>query len=308
MNKIVVICGPTATGKTQAAIDVALNFNGEVVNFDSLNFYKEISIGTAKPNLQERHMVPHHLFDIRSITNPLNAADFVREALPIIKSIFNNKRVPILTGGSGFYLQALIEGMWDSPSTPKTIQERSDQLYSSCGISPFLEELAQCDPKLYSKLHPNDHYRIRRAVEHFWTHHFPFSEAKNNFKDHGQSNWDIYCAYLDIPKEDHWTIIERRVEKMLAQGLVQEVRNLLQQGFSGLEKPLLSIGYKETLDWLNGVYSDDYRAYQERIVINTRRLAKSQRTWFAKKNKIKYDIRHESERLMADIKDFMVQE
>ena len=305
MNKLLIVSGPTATGKTLAAITLAQAFDGEVVNFDSLNFYTQLNIGTAKPSRTERAQVPHHLFDIASISEPLNAADFVRRALPVIDEIHQRKKLVILVGGSGFYLQALVEGMWDSPTTPAPIQTRSDQLYQTQGISPFIEILREHDPVTHARLHANDHYRIRRATEHFWTHGTPFSEAKNNFQSKHTQDWDIFHAYLDIPKEDHWKIIEKRSLHMLEQGLVEEVRELLAQGFVGTEKPLQSIGYKETIDWIQGLYGTDQAAFLERLSINTRRLAKSQRTWFKKKEKQTYDIRQEQDRLLADVKVFM---
>ena len=305
MNKICIVSGPTATGKTLASIEIAKKISGEVVNFDSLNFYHEISIGTAKPTLAERGSVPHHLFDTNSITEALNAADFVRKALPVISDIHQRGKPIVLVGGSGFYLQALVEGMWDSPKTPPEIQQKSDELYSREGIHPFIEILEHNDQESYQRLHANDHYRIRRATEHFWTHHRPFSEAKINFQSKHALDWKIYHAYLDIPKTDHWAIIEKRSRKMIDDGLIEEVESLFAQGFKGTEKPLQSIGYKETIDWLNGVYGEDKEAYIERLSINTRRLAKSQRTWFKKKEKTQYDVRHELMRLIADIENFM---
>lgn len=308
MNKLLIVSGPTATGKTHAAILLGQIFGGEVVNFDSLNFYSQLNIGTAKPSLRERSLVPHHLFDVASISAPMNAADFVKRALPVINEVHARKKLPILVGGSGFYLQALVEGMWDSPTTPLEVQAKSDQLYKQSGISPFIEVLESHDPLSHQRLHANDHYRIRRATEHFWTHGTPFSAAKNNFQSQHTQSWDVFHAYLDIPKEDHWKIIENRSQKMVEFGLIQEVRELLQQGYIGTEKPLQSIGYKETIDWIQGVYGSDQTAYLERLSINTRRLAKSQRTWFKKKDKIQYDIRHEQEKLVADVKIFMDRE
>lgn len=305
MNKICIISGPTATGKTLASIEIAKKTSGEVVNFDSLNFYHEISIGTAKPSLMERSKAPHHLFDINSINDPLNAADFVRKALPVMRGIHERGKPIILVGGSGFYLQALVEGMWDSPKTPKEIQQRSDELYAKEGIQPFIEILKSHDPESFQRLHANDHYRIRRATEHFWTHRTPFSQAKINFQSKHNQDWNLYHAYLDIPKPDHWAIIEERSRKMIKDGLIEEVQGLLAKGFTGSEKPLQSIGYKETFDWLKGVYGEDKDAFIERLSINTRRLAKAQRTWFKKKEKIQYDIRHDLSKLLADINQFM---
>lgn len=286
--KVIVISGPTASGKTDMAIELALKFGGEVVNFDSLLLYKEINIGTAKPTPEERKTIPHHMIDVRSVANPMNAADYAREAFPIIEKLLSDKKLVYLVGGSGFYLQALLKGMYDSPTTPKAITEKSDELYSKEGIKPFLEILKTHDQKSFERYHENDHYRVRRAVEHWWTTGLPMSEVREE-KDQSNEemnkptihNWDLLHIHLDLPKEEHLKIIEKRTDKMLSGGLIEEVQDLLNKGFTGLEKPLQSIGYKETLDFIFGIYKSlvDCR---ERIIISTRQLAKSQRTWFKK--------------------------
>lgn len=284
--KVIVISGPTASGKTDITIELALKFGGEVVNFDSLLLYKEINIGTAKPSLEERKAIPHHMIDVRSISNPMNAADYAREAFPIIERLLKEKKLVWLVGGSGFYLQALLKGMYESVTTPQETLQKSDALYEKEGIAPFRAILKEHDLKSYDRFHENDHYRIRRAVEHWWTTGLPFSLAREE-KD--QSNdqmdrptihdWDVLHVHLDLPKEEHLKIIEKRTDRMLSSGLIEEVKDLLSKGFTGLEKPLQSIGYKETLDLLFGVYKNIAEC-RERIIISTRQLAKSQRTWF----------------------------
>jgi tRNA dimethylallyltransferase len=308
MSKVLVLSGPTATGKTGKAIQLAQKFDLEIINFDSLLFYRELSIGTAKPSKTEQANVPHHLIDVCSISEPMNAADFAKMAAPIIEEIHQRKKNVLLVGGSGFYLQALLEGMWDSPTTPLEISQRSDELYVKEGIAPFLEALEKNDRESFHRLHANDHYRIRRAVEHFWAHHTPFSLQRNVFSPHQPPNWKVLHLHLDLPKEDHLKIIEERTHLMVKNGLINEVKSLLQVGFIGTEKPLQAIGYKETLDWLNGVYGEDQKLYIERIVINTRRLAKAQRTWFKKKEKFVFDPRHEDGALTAKCSHFISQE
>jgi len=284
--KVIIISGPTASGKTNLAIDLAKKFGGEIVNFDSLLLYKEIEVGTAKPNKEERGSVPHHMIDVRSISSPMNAADYAREAFPLIEKILQ-KEVPVyLVGGSGFYLQALLKGMFDSPTTPPEILQKSEDLYSQKGIIPFVDILKQHDLKSFERYHINDHYRIRRAVEHWWTTGTTMSDARRN-KDESNlklerpsiHDWKILHLYLDLPKEDHLKIIEKRTIKMIEDGLIDEVRSILNQGFTGQEKPLQSIGYKETLDYLNGLFKS-IDELKSQIIISTRQLAKSQRTWF----------------------------
>lgn len=284
--KVVIISGPTATGKTDISIELARKLGGEVVNFDSLLLYKEITIGTAKPTKEEQGEIPHHMIDVASIAHPMNAADYAKMALPIIKELHAQNKLVYLVGGSGFYLQALVKGMYDSPTTPKEILLRSDELYNQEGIAPFLAILKKEDPATFARYHENDHYRIRRAVEHFWANGVPLSSerAKKDQEnaDREASNihgWDMLHLHLDMPKEEHLEIITKRTHRMLDNGLLQEVEGLLNAGFSGNEKPLQSIGYIEVLDLHNGILKSKEECL-ERIIISTRQLAKSQRTWF----------------------------
>jgi tRNA dimethylallyltransferase len=310
--KVIVISGPTASGKTDLAVELALKFGGEVVNFDSLLLYREINIGTAKPTATERRSIPHHMIDVRSISDAMNAADYAREALPIIQNLISTKKLVYLVGGSGFYLQALLKGMYDSPTTPEEITKRSDALYESEGIGPFLSILKGSDVKSFERYHANDHYRIRRAVEHFWTTGSPLSlareekdESNNQSETSNVHGWNLLHIYLDLPKDEHLKIIEDRTDKMLEGGLMPEVKDLLGQGFTGQEKPLQSIGYKEILDYINGHFQK-IEECRERIIISTRQLAKSQRTWFKKdQSKETYHPLRQRDFITARVKKFL---
>jgi len=287
-KKIFIVSGPTATGKTQISIELAKINRAEIINFDSLYFYRELSIGSAKPTPEEMQGVTHHLVGSHSIIHPLNAADFMREAIVLINRLLDQNITPILVGGSGFYLQTILKGMPEANSTPAEILKQSKDLYTDQGIAPFIEELKKVDPASASRLHANDHYRIRRAVEFFWTNHRSLTDSQNdlsknpNIKSPAQINgWIFNHIHLDVPKFQHQTIIEQRVDRMLKAGLIEEVQSLLDSGFSGDEKPLQSIGYKEVLQFLRGeiTHIDSMRNL---IIIATRQLAKAQRTWFAK--------------------------
>ena len=284
--KVVIVSGPTASGKTDISIELARNFGGEIVNFDSLLLYKEITIGTAKPTPIEQGEIPHHMIDVASISHPMNAAAYAKMALPIINQLHADHKLVYLVGGSGFYLQALLHGMYDSPTTPQEILERSERLYQEEGIKPFLEILRKKDLATLNRYHENDHYRVRRAVEHFWNTGIPLSlerQRKDNENELiQQSNfhgWKTHHIHLDIPKEEHIGIIKKRTEKMMTLGLIQEVQDLLKQGFTGVEKPLQSIGYKEVFELQRGLIKNENECI-EKIIISTRQLAKSQRTWF----------------------------
>lgn len=310
-NKVIIISGPTASGKTSFSIDLA-NFISEceIVNFDSLLFYKELNIGTAKPTLEEQAGIPHHLVSSTSINNPINAAEFMRLAEPIIQDIHRRDKICILVGGSGFYLQTLLNGMYESETTSKEIVQKVENLYQKDGINAIRDILKNEDRESYEQYHENDHYRIKRALEHLWMTGVPFSIARKNMKPTAsnspaiRNNWDYYFSYLDIPKPEHNKIIFNRCHEMLKNGLVHEVKEILNNGFSPELKPLKSIGYKETIDYINGVFETE-SDYIEKLATNTRRLAKAQRTWFKKLNTHKYNSLTDKTIFLNDIKNFI---
>lgn len=309
-NVICIVSGPTASGKTSTSIELAKQFGGQIVNFDSLLFYKELNIGTAKPTEKEKQNVIHHMVDSHSIKDAINAADYIKLALPIIKELHKKNEIVYLVGGSGFYLQALLYGMFPSTTSPKEVLEKSNQLYKEKGIEPFIEILKQNDKKSFEKYHANDHYRVRRAVEHFWTTATAFSESREQMSTQRLKgpvydlNWNVFHAYLDINKEDHWKLIEKRTDQMLENGLIEEVSNLLNSGFSGTEKPLMSIGYKETQEYLSKELNS-LKELSDKISIATRQLAKSQRTWFKKQEKNQYNPLTDMYKIKQDFENFL---
>lgn len=294
MSKIIIISGPTASGKTQTSINIAkylqneLNQKVAIVNFDSLLFYKEISIGTAKPTLEEQAGIEHHMLDIESIKSPMNAADFIRRGEIVIEELLAQNKICILVGGSAFYLRALLKGMYESPSVDESIKTLIDEKLKNEGINFFLEYLKQHDPEALTLFHENDHYRITRAVEHHMSTGSPISQEKkkmDNLNPYDFSSitkdWNLLNLYLDLPKEQHYEIIQKRTKQMFKDGLLDEIQKLKLNGFNLAEKPLASIGYKEAIEYLNGQFKSEEDCI-ERISISTRQLAKSQRTFFNK--------------------------
>ena len=289
---IIIVTGATATGKTGVAIQLykSLKQKGiisRIINFDSLLFYKELNIGTAKPTSEELLEAPHELISICSAKDHLNAARYSEIALPLINKCHGSKEVVILVGGSGFYLRALIKGMYNSPATPKTVKDEVEKIFDEDGILGLITVLKERDPATLDTLHPNDEYRIMRAVEHIMTTGGKFSSEREKMDKKGPYNlargrdplWNILHFNLDIQKDEHYRIIESRTKQMFEAGLVDEVTELLKSGFTGKEKPLQSIGYKETIALINGDFKSVAEC-MERISISTRQLAKAQRTWF----------------------------
>jgi tRNA dimethylallyltransferase len=293
-KKIIFISGPTASGKTSTSISLSKalienSIPSEVVNFDSLLFYKELNIGTAKPTTEEMQGITHHLVSCQSAKEPMNASDFLDKADNLLRELTEAGKVPIFVGGSGFYLRAFIKGMYESTPISEEIREKVEAIYQEKGIEFFREFLKENDPASYDQLHENDHYRNIRAYEHFIQNGTPISEQKEkldeskpyDFSINRLTEYEFHHIYLDIEKSEHWEIIVSRCEKMVKDGLVQEMKELLNSGFTGEEKPLKSIGYKETFDFINDKFESE-KDYIERMAISTRQLAKSQRTFFKK--------------------------
>tara|TARA_R110000868_G_scaffold124990_4_gene330254 strand:+ start:1764 stop:2735 length:972 start_codon:yes stop_codon:yes gene_type:complete len=288
---LIIISGATATGKTATSIRVANLLSTQrprIINFDSLLFYKELNIGTAKPTQQEQAGIEHRLIDIRSINDPLNAADFTSMALKELEECFKDERLPILVGGSGFYLRALVKGMYDSIDVSSEVRDEAAKLFEEKGIEPFIEALKIHDPNRMQALHPNDHYRIRRAWEHWKMTGKPIAPGGEqfaggdpyDFSKHRLDGWDFYHIHMEVPRPQHAEIIAKRTAEMLNAGFIEETKDLLDRGYSDQAKPLQSIGYREILAHFRGELEREVLA--ERIEGATRRLAKQQRTFFAK--------------------------
>lgn len=318
-HPLYILSGATATGKTMTAIKLAKALQkshkqAEVVNFDSIIFYQGLDIGSAKPKQEEKQNIPHHLIDVAQIDQPLNASEYVEMARKKIDELQQNDVIPILTGGSAFYLRALIKGMYESKKLSPELKKEVESVYEKRGITPFLDYLNQNDPESIKNLHPNDHYRLMRAYEHHRATGEKISVQKAQYDKNApydfsqgddQNKWNIWHIYLDIPKEEHWEIIQKRTQQMIAQGLVDEVQSLVSQGFNISSKPLQSVGYKEVVQLLNGEF-ESLEECKERISISTRQLAKSQRTFFNKITpKNTYNPLYEADKIIDEAIEFI---
>lgn len=275
--RILVIAGPTASGKSDLAIELAKQLDGEIVCADSLTIYRGLDIGSAKPTPEQRRRVPHHLLDIREPTQPFTAADFRAEAGQAIDDIHKRGKLPLVVGGTGLYLRVLLHGLTDAPGEDPVLRRQLYRRATLEGAEALLEELRRVDPETAGRCHPNNLVRIIRALEVWQVSGSPFSSFH---QQHGFSDapYDALTLCLDLAREELYRRIDHRVELMLSAGLVDEVRGLLQAGLPDDVKPLQAIGYKEVLAHLRGELT--LEAMLELIKRNTRHLAKRQLTWF----------------------------
>ncbi len=281
--KIIIICGPTASGKSDLAIQLAKQMDAEILNADSMQIYRGMDIGTAKISPDQQQGVPHHLIDIVDPNQPFSAADFIDVADRAISEIIARGKRVIVAGGTGLYIRALLHGLVDSPSGTTEIRTLLHQEADALGHEVMWEKLREIDPKLAAQTHPNNLVRIIRALEVYRMTGIPLSsyQHQHGFK---QQRYNALKIGIKTNRQQLYERIEVRVDKMLADGLLDEVKNLLTRGFSSDLKSMRSIGYKESVGFLSGQYS-----LEETIRLikrDSRHYAKRQLTWFNADNEI----------------------
>lgn len=276
-QKILVICGPTASGKSELALRLAKALDAEIVNADSMQVYRGLDIGTAKPSKEDLNSVPHHLIDIIPPDQPFSAADFADAADAAIEEIKSRGRQVIIAGGTGLYIRALVRGLVDSPGGNTLLRQALQDEASRIGNEAMLERLRLVDPELASTLHPNNLVRIVRALEVFELTGIPLSSHQ---REHSFSTcrYDFCQIAIAVDRAKLYSRIDSRVELMMSTGLLDEVNHLLSAGYCADLKAMRSIGYKECVAHLRGEMS---REEAVRLISrNTRRYAKRQLTWF----------------------------
>jgi len=273
---LIVIAGPTAVGKTSTTIKIAQHFDCEIINSDSRQFYREMTIGTAKPSPDELKTVHHHFIDNLSIHDAYNVGHFEKDTKRLLKDIFKTKDVVLMTGGSGLYIRAVTEGLDKFPDISGDILKSLNHLYETKGISTLQEELKQVDLEYYKTIDINNHRRIIRALSVFKASGQPFSSFLNQEKE--KKDFEIHYILLERNREELYQRINLRVDLMIEAGLEKEARSLFQ--FKGL-KSLQTVGYQEFFSYFDGTVSRDEAI--ELIKRNSRRYAKRQMTWFRKR-------------------------
>jgi len=299
VKKIIAIVGPTGVGKSELAVFLGEKLNGEIINFDSLQFYKELNIGTAKPGEEERKRVPHHLYDLLELDEEFNAAKFVEIADNLIKEIWGRGKIPILVGGTGLYLRAFEYGLFPM-EVPKEIRETLRKRANQ-DLSSLYEELKRLDPEYAQKISPKDKVRITRALEVIYASSKPISYFHKENPFFGKKRYNLIKIGLILPRKELYEKINLRVIKMIEKGWIEEVKKLLEKGYSPELKTFKAIGYKYIIQYLQGKLSLEKAI--ELIQRDTRRYAKRQLTWFKKEPDIYWFNPDEKERILNFLKE-----
>ncbi|MEN6617026.1 MAG: tRNA (adenosine(37)-N6)-dimethylallyltransferase MiaA [Syntrophorhabdus sp.] len=281
--KLVAVGGPTCTGKSDLGLILAKKFSGEIVNGDSIQVYRYFDIGSAKPSKDVQREITHHLIDIIEPDETFNAALFRNLADRAIRDIAGRGKLPVLVGGTGLYLRALLYGLFPAKSDP-LLREKLKNEYSEDPIA-FYERLKTVDHDYAMKISFRDRIRAVRAMEIYCLEGRAFSELE---KEHGflKPVYDICMIGLTAPREELYRRIDTRVLDMLDRGLLSEVRWILEKGYAKDIKPLTSIGYREAVRYLSGSF--EYKDMVKDIQKNTRHYAKRQFTWFSKEKGIEW--------------------
>ncbi|HWL93374.1 MAG TPA: tRNA (adenosine(37)-N6)-dimethylallyltransferase MiaA [Phycisphaerae bacterium] len=274
---LVLLLGVTGSGKSAAAMELADALKAEIVSVDSMQVYRRMDIGTAKPTRAERERVPHHLVDVVEPWESFSAARFAETADAAIRDIFARGQTPLVVGGTPLYLMSLMFGMFEGPSADAAVRDEFRKRADADGVAVLHGELAAVDPEAAARIHPNDYKRIERALEVHRLTGRPLSEQQGQWVS-GQLRYPSIVVGIRREKEDASRRINARVHQMMEAGLVEEVRGLLADSRGMSAQARQAVGYAEIIAYLGGRWKLEEAV--ERIKINTRRLAKHQRTWY----------------------------
>lgn len=285
-QNLLVIVGPTAIGKTAVSINVAKKLNGEIISADSMQIYKYMDIGTAKIKPEEMEGIPHYLIDIVYPDEEFTVADFKNYSEKYIKQINDKNKIPIVVGGSGLYLNSIVYKLkFAQIKKNESFRLKCEKLVDQYGVGYLYDRLCQVDPITSNNISPNDTKRIIRALEVYHETGKPMSYFNKNFREK-TDKYNLVMVGLNTDRAKLYSRIEKRVDKMIEEGLIEEVKNLLNMGYSRELTSMQAIGYKEIISYLYGEI--DLEEAIEILKRNTRRFAKRQLTWFKRDDRIKW--------------------
>lgn len=274
-NKVIVVCGPTASGKSDLALKIAEELDTEIVSADSIAIYNRLDIGAAKPDKKERERVKHNLIDIVEPTEEFSVAEYEELGLKTLERLFSEGKIPIICGGTGYFIDALLykKSYGNCPKNPE-IRAELDNILKEKGSNHLYGLLQEIDPETARKLSVNDTMRVSRALEIYYS----TGKRKSDIVDENEPRFDFKAMSIDFEREKLYERINLRVEKMFDRGLVDEVKGLLESGVSPNAQSMQGIGYKEIVSGLSeGVTVEEMK---ETVKRNTRRYAKRQITYF----------------------------
>jgi len=280
-DKIIFIVGPTAVGKSDVAFNLAQKIRGEIISCDSMQIYKGINIASNKPSMNSLNNIPHHLVDIRSVEMEFDVAQFNQLTISALEEIFRKNHVPIVVGGSGLYMQILLDGIFKGGSKNEALRKDLNEQARQRGNQYLYDELKQEDPRAAEKIHPNDIRRVVRALEIYRTEQIPISKLQKDRKGLW-GNYDISLYCLDRQRPELYDRINRRVEQMFQEGIIDEIKSI--NGVLWSQTAGKIIGIQEVRKYLSGECS--LEETKEQIKLNTRHLAKRQLTWFRREKRL----------------------
>ncbi|MBU1640154.1 MAG: tRNA (adenosine(37)-N6)-dimethylallyltransferase MiaA [Proteobacteria bacterium] len=280
-QKIIVLAGPTGVGKTELSLGIAEKFKAEIISMDSMQIYKYMDIGTAKPTQAERSRICHHLVDYVEPDEDYHVSRFVQDARAAIIDINSRGHIPMLVGGTGLYMRGLLNGVFELPDVPAQVREQVRADLKEQGNAMLFQELSRCDPQAASRIHQNDSQRLARGIEIFRTTGIPWTEHLNS-QPKKSAEYDVLKIGLHRDRGELYQRINTRVDMMIGQGLLAEVEHLLAQGFGPELGSMQSIGYRHMVNYIQKEWS-----WQEAVTLlarDTRHYAKRQLTWFGHDN------------------------
>ena len=284
-NKVaIVLVGPTGVGKTALSVQLADEIPVEIISADSRQIYKYLNIGTAKPSDEILARIPHHFIDMLEPDENYSAGQFGLQAREVIEQIFQREKIPLIVGGSGLYLKALLDGFFEGDVRDERIRNSLERRLEEEGSEPLYNDLVKLDKAAASKIHPNNSQRIIRALEVCLTADAKFSDLQK--KKLPDPDFTVLKFGINKPRSQLYADIDRRVDQMFENGLLAEVVGILERGFEKNLNSLNSVGYKEVIDYLEG--NLDFETCVKLIKQNSRRYAKRQLTWFRADDEIRW--------------------
>lgn len=281
-KRVIILSGPTAVGKTDLSLSIAAAIGGEIISADSCQVYRKMDIGTAKVSAEQRALITHHMIDIREIQDPFNVAQFAEQATRTIAEILARGNVPIIVGGSGFYIHVLLHGPPQGPPSDRKVRAQIEMQLKNLGREALYEKLQQLDPEYAATISERDQHKIVRALEIMTLSEqkvSSFPKPKSNLTQ----NYDFRCWFLYYPRDLLYAKIEKRCDEMIEKGLLDEVRELERQQLRENSSAANAIGYRQALEYLDSLErEEDYETFVRRFKKATRHFAKRQFTWFRK--------------------------